>query len=50
MAVFRAPDFDKVKSLLNHNVIFDGRNIYKNSEMKKNSIDYYSIGRTELIN
>ena len=48
--VFRAPDFDKVKSLLNNNVIFDGRNLYKNSDMKKNGFEYYSIGREEVKN
>ncbi len=48
--VFRAPDFDKMKSLLKNNVIFDGRNLYKNSEMKKNGFDYFSIGREEVKN
>jgi len=48
--VFRAPDFDKIKSLLNNNVVFDGRNLYKNSEMKKNGLEYYSIGREEVKN
>ncbi len=48
--VFRAPDFDKVKSLLKNNVIFDGRNLYKNSDMKKYGFDYFSIGREEVKN
>jgi len=48
--VFRSPDFDKVKSLLNNNVIFDGRNLFKISEMKENGFDYYSIGREEVKN
>lgn len=48
--VFRAPDFDKIKSLLKNNVIFDGRNLYKNSEMKKNGFEYHSIGREEVKN
>ncbi len=46
--VFRSPDFDKVKSLLTNNVIFDGRNLYKPSDMKKNGFEYHSIGREEI--
>lgn len=46
--VFRSPDFEKIKSLLAHNVIFDGRNLYKPSEMKKIGFEYHSIGREEV--
>ncbi len=46
--VFRSPDFDKVKSLLTNNVIFDGRNLYKPADMKKNGFEYHSIGREEI--
>ncbi|MCB0505013.1 MAG: UDP-glucose/GDP-mannose dehydrogenase family protein, partial [Cyclobacteriaceae bacterium] len=48
--VFRTPDFDRVKSLLKNNVIFDGRNLYKLSEMRENGFDYFSIGREEVKN
>lgn len=48
--VFRTPEFDKVKSLLKNNVIFDGRNLYKLSEMKENGFKYFSIGREEVKN
>ena len=48
--VFRAPDFEQMKSILKNNVIFDGRNLYKNSEMKKNGFEYHSIGREEVKN
>ena len=48
--VFRTPDFDKVKSLLKNNAIFDGRNLYKLSEMRENGFDYFSIGREEVKN
>jgi UDPglucose 6-dehydrogenase len=42
---FREPDFDRIKSLLRHPVIFDGRNIY-NPEMLKNlGFAYYGVGR-----
>jgi UDPglucose 6-dehydrogenase len=44
-SVFRTPDFDKVKNLLNQNIIFDGRNLYEIEEIKKEGFLYYSIGR-----
>ncbi len=46
--VFRSPDFDKIKTLLANNVIFDGRNLYKPSDMKKNGFEYHSIGREDV--
>ncbi len=46
--VFRAPDFNKMKQLLQNNVIFDGRNLYKNSDMLKYGFAYVSIGREEI--
>lgn len=42
---FRAINFQKVKELMRHPVIFDGRNIYDAQEMKKNHIHYFAIGR-----
>jgi UDPglucose 6-dehydrogenase len=48
--VFRSPDFEKVKLLLANNAIFDGRNLYKPTDMKKNGIEYFSIGREEVKN
>ena len=44
-SIFRTPDFEKIKSLLNNKVIFDGRNLYEVNEMKELGFDYYSIGR-----
>jgi len=45
---FRNPDFDKIKSSLNSNVIFDGRNLYSPSFMKDNNFEYHSIGRATV--
>ena len=42
---FRNPNFEKLKSSLKSNVIFDGRNIYSPKEMEALGINYYSIGR-----
>ncbi len=44
-SVFRTPDFAKVSSLLNDNVVFDGRNLYELSKMEAMDIYYSSIGR-----
>jgi UDPglucose 6-dehydrogenase len=44
-SIFRTPDFQKIKQLLNQNVIFDGRNLYDLEEVKREGISYISIGR-----
>ena len=46
---FRAPDFDRLSSILKEKVIFDGRNLYDLSLMKELGYAYYSIGR-EVVN
>ncbi|QFR39036.1 UDP-glucose/GDP-mannose dehydrogenase family protein [Candidatus Gracilibacteria bacterium 28_42_T64] len=42
---FRIPNFEKMKSLMNGNVIIDGRNLWRKEEMEKLGFDYSSIGR-----
>jgi UDPglucose 6-dehydrogenase len=42
---FRTPDWGKVKSLLVHPRIFDGRNIYDPAFMRKQGFRYQGIGR-----
>jgi len=44
--VFRAPDFELIKSTLNDSIIFDGRNLFDVDLVKNHGIDYYSIGRS----
>jgi UDPglucose 6-dehydrogenase len=46
---YRAPDFDRIASLLASKTIFDGRNLYDLSQIKELGFTYYSIGR-ETIN
>ncbi len=43
--VFRNPDFAKMKTLLAHPVIFDGRNQYNPREMRQLGFQYFGIGR-----
>jgi UDPglucose 6-dehydrogenase len=42
---FRAPDFDLIAQKLKEKVIFDGRNLYEPSWLKKLGFTYISIGR-----
>jgi UDPglucose 6-dehydrogenase len=42
---FRAPDFEELKAQLKHTVIFDGRNQYNESNLKKLGFEYYQIGK-----
>ena len=42
---FRSPDFDQLKTLLKHPVIFDGRNIYNPQIVAQLGFKYYGIGR-----
>lgn len=44
-SVFRSPDFDRIKQLLNEPVIFDGRNLYELDQMENSGFYYNSIGR-----
>ena len=42
---FRRPDFERMRQLMKHPVIFDGRNIYDLDEMRELGFTYYSVGR-----
>jgi len=42
---FRTPDFDRIAQKLHRPVIFDGRNLYDPAYVKKQGLEYHSIGR-----
>lgn len=42
---FRTPDFEQIEKRLNVPVIFDGRNLYSPAFVRKQGLEYYSIGR-----
>lgn len=42
---FRRPDFEKMKSLMNNPLIFDGRNQYDPQRLKEKGFEYICIGR-----
>ena len=46
---FRNPDFELIASKLNKPVIFDGRNLYDPTFVKKFGFKYYSIGRSDIV-
>lgn len=41
---FRSPDFKKLHKQMKQNVIFDGRNQYKNLKMEEIGFEYFQIG------
>jgi UDPglucose 6-dehydrogenase len=43
--VFRSPNFDAMKSLLQAPVVFDGRNLYVPGMMRELGFEYFPIGR-----
>ena len=43
---FRTPDFDQIAQKLKRPVIFDGRNLYSPAFVKKQGLEYHSIGRS----
>ncbi|MCH8903858.1 MAG: UDP-glucose/GDP-mannose dehydrogenase family protein [Bacteroidetes bacterium] len=47
-ALFRTPDFNKMKELMKQALIFDGRNLYNLDDMLSAGFEYYSIGRTPV--
>ncbi len=47
-ALFRTPEFDKIKKALKAPVIFDGRNLYDPEIMQSHGFYYESIGRKAL--
>ncbi|HTA83918.1 MAG TPA: UDP-glucose/GDP-mannose dehydrogenase family protein [Bacteroidia bacterium] len=47
-SLFRTPDFERMKKLMKKPVIFDGRNLYGNDQMKELGFTYISIGRKNV--
>jgi UDPglucose 6-dehydrogenase len=47
--IFRAPNFDLLKSALVNPVIFDGRNLYEPERMLEHGFEYYAVGRGKSV-
>lgn len=48
-SVFRTPDFDRIKELLNNALIFDGRNVFSAERMHALGFEYHSVGRGRTV-
>jgi len=44
-SIFRTPNMEKMKDLMNNNIIFDGRNLYDVKDVENEGFKYVSIGR-----
>ena len=44
-AMFRRPDFEKIKSEMKRSIIFDGRNLYDAQNLHNLGIEYHALGR-----
>jgi len=42
---FKKADFKKIKRLMKHPIIFDGRNLYCDRDLQKLGFEYYGVGR-----
>jgi UDPglucose 6-dehydrogenase len=47
-SAFRTPDFTRMLNEIKSKVIFDGRNLYSNDQIKKIGLNYFSIGRKSV--
>jgi hypothetical protein len=45
---FKSPDYDRLAKTMKSPVIFDGRNLYRPSQMREHGFTYYSIGRAAV--
>ena len=46
---FKKLDLKRIKSIMKHPLIIDGRNIYKPEDVKKEGFAYISIGRKDVV-
>ena len=46
---FKQLDLARMKKLMNHNLIIDGRNIYDPEDMQAAGFNYISIGRKDVV-
>ena len=46
--IYKKPDFNRMKNLMNTPMIVDGRNLYSPDEMRRKGFTYVSIGRPEV--
>ncbi|MBQ7666107.1 MAG: UDP-glucose/GDP-mannose dehydrogenase family protein, partial [Synergistaceae bacterium] len=47
--IYKQPDFNRMKRLMNRTLIIDGRNLYSPDDMKRRGFEYVSVGRPEVV-
>ncbi|MBQ3396026.1 MAG: UDP-glucose/GDP-mannose dehydrogenase family protein, partial [Synergistaceae bacterium] len=47
--IYKQPDFNRMKRLMNRTLIIDGRNLYSPDDMKRRGFEYLSVGRPEVF-
>jgi UDPglucose 6-dehydrogenase len=45
---YRRPDWNRIAGTMKQAVVFDGRNLFEPSRMRRNGFEYYSIGREQV--
>ena len=45
---YRRPDWNRIAGTTKQAVVFDGRNLFEPSRMRRNGFEYYSIGREQV--
>ena len=46
---FAALDLARVKKLLRYPIVIDGRNLFKPAQMEAAGLNYYSVGRPDVV-
>jgi len=46
---FRSPDLERIRAALRTAAVFDGRNVFDPEIVKRQGLDYYSIGRQPIL-
>ncbi len=46
---FAALDFKRLRQVMNHPILIDGRNLYSRAEMEQAGFSYFSVGRQEAV-
>jgi UDPglucose 6-dehydrogenase len=46
---FAALDLNRIKKLLRYPIVVDGRNLFKPADMQAAGLNYYSVGRPDVV-
>lgn len=46
---FRRPDWEQLRNIMAQPIVFDGRNLFDLSEMRRSGMEYHSVGRGSVL-